>query len=137
MSGNLRISGSEDYKDALKTMAGINPGAIAAMLEMSAEAKDAGKDPLSPLKSLDQAGLYGSDIWMFYKDVCQNKAGRGLEILADFESGQLPRERLHHAVRNRGDGLVEMAPSVGLRKPQFGGGGYGGGGREGSAGLSP
>ncbi len=135
MDGNSRIQDGDDYQEAMWKMSGGNPGATVAMVEMAKVAHKDGCDPLSPLRKLDKAGLYESDVWLLYRDVCDKDAKRSLKILEDFEAGIIPKEQLLKAVRNRGEGLADNPAGLALKKPTYGDDGYGGGGR--GTGLTP
>lgn len=86
-----------------------NPGAINVLLQMLK-----GGDTIDPqaamggvgaILNLDAAGIYGSSIWMLYKDVCNQSLVKMLAVLRAWQLGQLPLSVVLNAIDNGGDGL--------------------------------
>lgn len=77
--------------DMLAVMAENNPGAITAMASMVKIQQQT--DPQSALKEfgipmvLDTYGIYGSNIWQLYKDVCSEDAHKMLMLLRATQMG--------------------------------------------------
>lgn len=71
-----------------------NPGGLTACMELM---KDAPRiDPqafardLQPLLSLDNLGIYGSNIWILYKDLCGEDTLNVLTLFRAMQLGLLP-----------------------------------------------
>lgn len=110
--------------DAVVALAEGNPGAVTVMGDML---RDGGRiDPDSfggyaNILDLDSYGIYGSRIWMLFKDVCRQSLPRTIAILRAVQLGYLDEKTLNHAIDNRGEGLdVEaMVAKVKERLPNF------------------
>ena len=83
-------------KDIIVLLADGNPGAVRVMLEIIEQ--DGRIDPdnllgaIGSLLSLDTHEIYGSRIWMLYKDVCQSDIEKTLAALRAVQLG-IARER--------------------------------------------
>lgn len=66
MAQSLRINKEMNLKEAVLVMAEGNPGALRALMELATKA---GMFWPTPFGRLDEAGVYGSRIWMLYKDI--------------------------------------------------------------------
>jgi hypothetical protein len=73
-----RIDLNDSAMSAAIKLAEGNPGAITAIVKMMEEAPaidpDSAWGSFGPLIALDSAGIYGSHIWMLWKDVCGQSA---------------------------------------------------------------
>jgi len=114
--------------DILIAMADGNPGAITACMTLMEDAERVDPDSvlgaMSPIFALDTLGIYGSRIWMLYKDVCKQDTARVLALLRAHQLGQIAgvtSRALNHAIDNRGDGIdVDAAlAAVKQRLPAF------------------
>lgn len=95
--------------DAIIKIVDGNPGATTAVAEMSKVMTKV--DPQSmlgewgPVLSLDGLGIYGSRIWMLYKDVCKQNAGDTIGILRAYQLGIITKDQLNKAIDNYGEGI--------------------------------
>lgn len=106
-----------------------NLGALKACLELAAVAPtvdpDGGLGAFGPLLTLDELGLYGSDVWVLHSDLCGRDPVLTLAVLRAWQLGLVDRETVRAAVtagRDRGptldpQGLLER---VRLVLPEFG-----------------
>lgn len=62
-----RLSESDDLKQSVIKMCDGNPGAINVMMGLHVEF---GETAIFTIRKMDALGIYGSDIWLAYKDVC-------------------------------------------------------------------
>jgi hypothetical protein len=74
--------------------------------------------------ALDEWGIYGSDIWKLYNDVCQCNVGLVCAVFRAYQLGQLEgctQEAIWHAINNHGDGLdlIRIEAAVKEHLPQF------------------
>lgn len=72
--------------------------------------------------SLDTHGIYGSEIWMLYKDVCGGDLVKMVGMLRAVQLGFLPEKDLKFAINNRGEGVdcEDLLSQVRERLPKFG-----------------
>jgi hypothetical protein len=114
--------------EALFVVVEGNPGALSVCMDLLQHAQaidpDAALGGLGTLLTFDEERIYGSRIWMFFKDVCGGDIGKMLAVLRADQLGQLAgvtREKISHAIDNRGVGLdVDAAvAAVKERLPDF------------------
>lgn len=90
MQHQERIQLTDTAMTAAIKLADGNPGAITAIMKMMESAPSIDPDsafgPLGPLFSLDSMGIYGSRIWVLWKDVC---GGNALRVETLFRAAQL------------------------------------------------
>jgi len=102
-----------------------NPGGLRVCIELCRDGGDI--DPDSALKglgnilNLDQLGIYGSRIWMLYKDVCGEDLVTMVGMLRANQLGFLSDAELSHAIDNYGEGIDCAALLQEVRKtlPNF------------------
>ncbi len=89
-------------KDALIAMADGNPGAITAMIGlMEASPKvdpQSAFGPMTPLIGLDSLAIYGTDVWVLFKDVCGQDITCTLAVLRAHQLGILTSEEIKDAL---------------------------------------
>jgi hypothetical protein len=54
---------------------------------------------------LDDKGIYGSRIWMFYKDVCGESLVNMLAVMRACQLGHLSEARSNYAIDHYGNGI--------------------------------
>jgi hypothetical protein len=90
-----------------------NPGAVTVLVEMMTNGAEidprSAFGPLSGALNLDSYGIYGSRIWMLYKDVCKQNLNATLGMLRSTQMGIIPQHILDHAIDNYGEGLDVQA----------------------------
>ncbi|MDD3906426.1 MAG: hypothetical protein PHS46_07910 [Candidatus Omnitrophica bacterium] len=122
---NERITGSDSIRDMIVKLSEGNPGGLTVC--MTAFSNGHAIDPmgalggLAPLLALDTLGIYGSRIWMLYKDVCGERLPYFLAMLRGWQLGVLEKEKLLFAIDNYGKGVAvdEIAAKVCDRIPEF------------------
>jgi hypothetical protein len=86
-----RINLSDTFMTAMIKMSDGNPGAITALMDLSIEKPtvdpESAMGALAPLLSLDTHQIYGSAIWILYKDVCKQDARTMLMLLRAVQLG--------------------------------------------------
>ena len=76
-----------DPKQIIMAMAERNPGALSVMMDVT---NSCGPIVLSTVAMwLDMAGIYGSDIWVGYKDHCNHDIQKFVECVADADPDML------------------------------------------------
>lgn len=106
---NPRITLNDSLQKAIIQLAEGIPGAITVLVELAKNAPHV--DPQSamgnwgPLLDLDSNAIYGSRIWMLYKDLCKEDIVSTIVVLRAVQLGVISESVLNHAIDNRGDGL--------------------------------
>ena len=90
--------------DVVYKMSEGNPGALNVCLQILQNGEqidpDAALGGLGALLGLDTLGIYGSDIWLFYKDVCGQNLTNALGILRAWQLGNLSKTQLAEAIQS-------------------------------------
>lgn len=124
--GKERIGLNDSGMDIIIKMSDGNPGAMTVLMRMMKEG--GGIDPqgfaggLGAILGLDTHGIYGSKIWMLYKDVCKENLESTLAVLRACQIGKLRESDMLHAIDNYGKGIDVEAIVTGVKKqlPDFG-----------------
>jgi hypothetical protein len=93
-----RIKLEMTLMESVMAMSDGNPGAITALVSLMNASPNV--DPqsmmreLSPLLTLDSNGIYGSDIWLLYKGVCNKSSIHCLAILRAIQLGIIGIEQV-------------------------------------------
>lgn len=120
-----RITLNDTGLSACMKMTDDNPGAISVTLEMLTRGEDIDPDDflggIGAVLALDSHRIYGSRIWMLYKDVCGQDLRVTLAILRACQLGFLADADLQHAIDNMGDGIdvPALVAKVEERLPAF------------------
>lgn len=111
--------------DVVATLSDGNPGAVDVLCRLLNEGPtidpDCALGGLANLLDLDSHGIYGSRIWMFYKNVCKQDLIRMVGLLRAVQLGLLEGHKLHSAIDNYGVGLdiPALIAQVKERLPRF------------------
>jgi len=123
---NERIEMTDTVTDAIIKLVEGNPGAVKVCTEMIKYGESIDPDSawggIGNLLSLDTHRIYGSRIWMLYKDVCGEDLTKTVGILRALQLGFLKEDVLQHAISNYGEGIdVDLLVSK-VKKilPRFG-----------------
>lgn len=83
-----------------------NPGAIAALGDMVAVAEATDPDnwagPYGPPIALDTHGIYGSNIWILFKDICGHSAVRTLAVMRAIQLGIVSEREIKQGIATCG-----------------------------------
>lgn len=123
--GHERIGIEDNVVSAIVKMSDGNPGGVVVMREAALHSLEI--DPMAmmggfaPLLSLDTLGIYGSRVWMLYKDVCKEHLPTTLAVLRAWQLGILPDYKLNHAIDHYGEGidLESIKAAVKEQLPSF------------------
>jgi hypothetical protein len=102
-----------------------NPGAISVCAMMLKQGGEIDPDDFAGgfgnLLSMDTLGIYGSRIWMLYKDVCGEDLRVTCAILRANQLGFLSTSALEYAIDNCGEGIdvPTLVALVEKRLPAF------------------
>ena len=103
--------------DIMIKMSEGNPGAVTVLMELYKETPET--DPMSalgglgPIMWLDTFGIYGSRIWMLYKDVCGQDVEKTNWMIRAVQLGIMSEAELNHRIDNYGrEGIDEIIEKV-------------------------
>lgn len=104
-----KIELSDSMQDVVVKMSEGNPGAVRVCCELLKDGAQIDPDSalggFGAILALDSLGLYGSKIWMLYKDVCDCNLALMLAVLRGHQLSFLSKSELLHAVENNGAGI--------------------------------
>jgi hypothetical protein len=104
-----RIELTDSFLNVVVKLSEGNPGAANVCMMLMESAKmvnhQAAGDGILTLLALDTHGIYGSKIWMLYKDVCGQDIVTVHAVLRAIQLGIIPESKVLHAIDNRGEGL--------------------------------
>lgn len=99
-----RITLSDNVMSAMMKLGEGNPGALSVLTSLFKEGKNIDKlnafEGFGPILSLDALGIYGSDIWLLYKDICNESLVNLIGILRANQLGFLSEKELANAIEN-------------------------------------
>ena len=125
MNKNPKCGLEDTGRDVVVKLAEGNPGAATVMMKILQEQDkidpDAAGMGVLGLLMFDTLGVYGSRIWMLYKDVCNSDVSEVLAVLRGWQLGFLSEAVLNYAIDNDGDGLdkKDIFTKVQKRLPKF------------------
>lgn len=125
MNQNQRLTLDDTGITAAHKLSGGNPGALRVLIEANNHAGDIDPDAMmggmGVWLALDSFGIYGSEIWMLYKDVCGEYLPRFLAILRAIQLGFVSESSVLRAIRRRGEGIDvdDLVLRVKERLPNF------------------
>lgn len=100
-----RIELTDTPMDMFIKLADGNPGALTAMMTLCEKAEgidpDAAFGSLTPLLALDTHGIYGSRIWVLWKDVCDMDPIKVMTLLRAVQLGDMSEFELTRATDGR------------------------------------
>jgi len=132
MNENTRITLMDTPGSATAKLSECNPGALSVCYRLIVEGEEIDPDDLmgglGNLLSLDTHGIYGSDIWLLYKDICKQSLVDMIGVLRAVQLGFANEVQLHCAIRACNDpslGPYEfdvegLVAQVRERLPRFG-----------------
>lgn len=124
-----RINLTDDALSAIKKMSDGNIGAVTVLIKILEQGGKIDPDDfmggLGGILSLDSLGIYGSRIWILYKDICGEDVSMMLAVLRSHQLGYLASKTLFDACQREdrsGREMVnpeEMYRKVKERLPNF------------------
>jgi len=104
-----RIDFKDNVMEAIMKIAEGNPGALRVCMELYQHTGNIDPDSafggLGSLLALDSLGIYGSKIWMLYKDVCNEDLVSMVMVLRSEQLGFISENQVTNAIETRGSGL--------------------------------
>lgn len=110
---NERIKLTDSIMDIVVKMSDGNPGAMSALMEML---KPNNIDPdnimggLGAILGLDTYGIYGTDIYILYSDICERKLPKMLAVLRACQLGLFDNNTLADACSRQDYSGRELVP---------------------------
>jgi hypothetical protein len=123
---NEKIKLDDSMQVVMLKMSEGNIGALTVIMQLLSDAGSIDPDNFMPglgeVLSLDTIGIYGSKIWMLYKDVCHENMTNLCAVLRACQLGFIDRDSMLHAIDNMGEGLdvPGLLVKVKERLPNFG-----------------
>jgi len=117
MKTKNRIDLMDSFNDIIYKISEGNPGALNVLLQSLTAVKDVDPDcalgALGPALLLDTFGIYGSNIWVLYKDCCYQDIRLFWACLRGLQLGFVTEAEIDDAILNNGKGFE---PKIILRK---------------------
>lgn len=121
-----RINFEMGLMDIIMGMSEGNPGALNAIMgtmEINAEVDpDSALGNMGTVIMLDSFKIYGSDIWVLYKDVCGQSALNMIAIIRAVQMGIMDLADLKEAMKNcffESERMAEVLEEVRILLPAF------------------
>lgn len=124
-----RIELTDTTFEAIAKIAEGNPGALTVCMSLLKDGESIDSDNimggLGNLLSLDTLGIYGSFVWLLFKDVCKKNLSHMIAVLRAHQLGFLSKDDLKSAIQaknTRDDfeiNVEELCEQVAERLPNF------------------
>lgn len=102
MEHRERIQLNDSFLSIASKLSEGNPGALNVIMRMVKSSEkidpDAAMGPFAHLLNLDSFGVYGSKIWILYKDVCGEDLVNTIGVLRAVQLGMMSRGALTRAI---------------------------------------
>lgn len=122
-----KIQLHDDVKTMLVKMSEGNPGGLSVLINLFKEEPTIDPDcafgGIATLLAMDQMGIYGSHIWILYKDICKNDLKKLVALFRGHQLGLVKEESILAAAfesRHAGLDANEILKQVQERLPDFG-----------------
>ena len=125
MNKDTKINLDDTPQDMVIKLSGGNPGALTVCLDIVQRGGSIDPDGfdggIGSLLLFDSMSLYGSRIWMLYKDVCGEDLVKTVAMLRAWQLGFVSEDKLKYAVDNYGNGIDkdDLFKQVKDRLPNF------------------
>lgn len=97
-----RVSINTSFSQAVFALSEGNPGAITVLIDLAKQGPRIDPDAIMAewggILDLDHLRIYGSDIWLLYKDICGQSYVRTLGVLRAVQLGILHGDVVKNAV---------------------------------------
>jgi len=122
---NDRLELTDTAFSAIEKLSEGNPGALSVCMNLLKNTASIDPDSafggLGSLLSLDSNRIYGSRIWMFYKDFCKENIALVILVMRAHQLGIVTSNQLDDAIDNYGKGIdmSDVAIKVQEMLPNF------------------
>ena len=100
--GKHRLTIDMTYKDMVMAMCDGNPGCINVLMALATETPEVDKasalGAFGPITMMDEWGIYGSKVWVFFKDLCGQELWKVIGLTRAAQCGFTSREKLILAI---------------------------------------
>lgn len=109
---NERITLEDTTISALMKLSEGNPGALSVLARWLKEGSviDPYADPFMGVLMLDTFGIYGPDIWILYKDICDSSLGLFWSVVRAMQYGIVPATTVKRGI-SEGRGQTVFSPT--------------------------
>lgn len=90
-----RIQLTDTITESLAKMADGNPGAVTVLLQLMPM-----ENGVMKVIHLDSIKIYGSDIWVLYKNCCGEDINKLVHVLNENRMGELETQTIKHHIDN-------------------------------------
>lgn len=98
---NERITLNDNVQSAILKMMDGNPGAMSALMSILDDGvkidPDSFMGAIAPILTLDTLGIYGTDIYVLWSDICNRETNKMLAVLRGHQLGFLKASILKDA----------------------------------------
>lgn len=109
-----KIHLTDNIQEAVIKVANGNPGAATVLVQALTLGDDIDPDDvmggLGTVLSLDDYGIYGTDIWVFYKDICGGSIAKLIAVLRACQLGFFNSKVLIDACSRQDRSGVDLIP---------------------------
>jgi hypothetical protein len=110
-----KITGNDNFITIATKMAEGNPGALVVIKELFEKGSEI--DPnnilgggLGTILNLDSYGIYGTDIWVLYSDICEQNLPKFIAVVRSVQLGLFNQEILKDAAHRQDYSGRELIP---------------------------
>lgn len=111
------------FNDAIFALSEGNPGAVNVLMDSFRKCDEIDPEGMGAwgfLLNLDSFGIYGSRIWVLYKDLCGENLALAVAMVRSVQMGVLPKSELDLAIGGNGNlDPVEVAERLKEKLPSF------------------
>ena len=114
-----KIGLADSFEDVCVKMCEGNPGALTVCMDIAKYAEEIDPDAnpqgtlgIMSILNLDTLGLYGSSIWLLYKDVCGQNLAQMLAVLRGHQLGYLSEQDVQGAAQYPPIATLDVADVV-------------------------
>jgi hypothetical protein len=112
---NPRLNLNDSFQTSVIKMSDGNPGALTALMELYLQSPSIDPDdfagPYGPMMALDVMDIYGSDIYVFFKEVAGHSVVSALGLLRAHQLGYLTETELKRMIAE-GQNYKQPDPAV-------------------------
>lgn len=123
-----KIKLTDSLQDSVVKLCQGNVGALNVLMQIIKDGKsidpDSALENIGPLLHLDDLGIYGSNIWILYKERCEQNINKLIALLRANQLGFISDEKIRylseeHSFDFRHEDLTEIYNKVKERLPDF------------------
>lgn len=108
-----KITLNDSIQDMMIKMSDGNPGAVGALMSLLTDSTtdpDSALGGIGKIMSLDEYGIYGTDVYVFFNDICERDVKKMIGVMRAVQLGLLERETLKDACSRQDRSGCEIVP---------------------------